>query len=528
MTSLSLPDHVLAQCSNLIAARMGWHFPSDRWHDLERGIRAAAQDLGFTDVQTCIDWLHSAPLTQQQIAILADHFTIGETYFFREQRGLEALTTQILPPLMHDRQLGDRHLRIWSAACCTGEEPYSIAITLATTIPQLSDWRVSIIGTDINPRFLQRAASGVYTEWSFRNTPDWIKTRYFQRTPDSRFVICPEIRQMVTFFPLNLADAIFPAPLNAAATVDVIFCRNVFIYFSSERAQTVIRNFHHTLADGGWLIVSPSETPYLTHSPFTAVSLPGIIIHRKDEPPYRSTFGGKPFAGPAQEGRTIRSHPQRIPAPKSPSELVFFEWPKKNEQSRATLVETTQTLERASPYVSNPSSANYAEAKTLYGQGRYVEASEKLRAILTPQDHTSTPFHQEETLLLIRACANQGALDDAIAWCHKAITTDVLNPRFYYLLATVLLEQGREEEAAQALRQTLYLDSEFVLAHFTLGNLSLRQKKPKSARRHFQNALTLLRRYEQAVIIPESEGLTAGRLSELIRTMLPQSLLRST
>jgi chemotaxis protein methyltransferase CheR len=136
------------------------------------------------------------------------------------------------------------------------------------------------------------------------------------------------------------------------------------------------------------------------------------------------------------------------------------------------LVETTQTLERASPYVSTPSSANYAEAKTLYGQGRYVEASEKLRAILTPQDHTSTPFHQEETLLLIRACANQGALDDAIAWCHKAITTDVLNPRFYYLLATVLLEQGREEEAAQALRQTLYLDSEFVLAHFTLGNLS--------------------------------------------------------
>jgi chemotaxis protein methyltransferase CheR len=99
---------------------------------------------------------------------------------------------------------------------------------------------------------------------------------------------------MVTFFPLNLADAIFPAPLNAAATVDVIFCRNVFIYFSSERAQTVIRNFHHTLADGGWLIVSPSETPYLTHSPFTAVSLPGIIIHRKDEPPYRSTFGGNP------------------------------------------------------------------------------------------------------------------------------------------------------------------------------------------------------------------------------------------
>ena len=125
-------------------------------------------------------------------------------------------------------------------------------------------------------------------------------------------------------------------------------------------------------------------------------------------------------------------------------------------------------------------------------------------------------------LLLIRSCANHGAADEAIAWCHKAIATDVFNPHFYYLLATVLLEQSREDEAMQALRQTLYLDGKFVLAHFTLGNLSRRQKKTKEARRHFHNALALLRQYQRDTILPESEGLTAGRLSDLIRMMLPE------
>jgi len=107
-------------------------------------------------------------------------------------------------------------------------------------------------------------------------------------------------------------------------------------------------------------------------------------------------------------------------------------------------------------------------------------------------------------------------------WCHKAIADDVLNPRFYYLLAILLLEQGREEEASQALRQTLYLDSKFILAHFTFGNLSRRQKKAREARRHFHNALALLRQHQRDAVLPESEGLTAGRLSDLIRTMLPE------
>lgn len=521
MATTALPDSLLSQVSELIAARMGWHFPADRWHDLERGLRAAAQDLGFTDVQTCLEWLPTALLTQQQIAILADHFTVGETYFFREQRALEVLTTQILPQLTQAQQTGERRLRIWSAACCTGEEPYSIAITLATTLSSLSDWQISIIGTDINPRFLQRAAQGVYTEWSFRNTPAWIRERYFQRTADNQFALSPDIKRMVTFFPLNLADAKFPSPLHAASTVDVIFCRNVFIYFSPQRAQAAILNFHRLLTDGGWLIVSPSEASYLAQSPFSVISFPGIIVHRKSTPSDGQALRAGTFSQPVPQ-RLAAAFPSR-PASDSRSQVepVSAKRTKTSEPAVATALPSAPTGVGKLASVSAPSSVIYEEAKALYEQGRYAEVSEKLRSSLTRQSEQHAPLDQGEMLLLIRACANQGAFDEAIVWCQRAIAEDALSSRFYYLLATVLLEQGREEEAMLALRQTLYLDDRFVLAHFTLGNLSRRQKNVKATQRHFHNALTLLRQYQPEEILPESEGLTAGRLSALIRTMLP-------
>lgn len=520
MAATSLPDFLLSQVSGLLAARMGWHFPPDRWHDLERGLRAAAQDLGFTEVYACLEWLSTASLTPQQIAILADYFTVGETYFFREQRALEILATQILPPLMHARQTGERHLRIWSAACCTGEEPYSIAITLTTALPSLSDWQISIIGTDINPRFLQRAEKGIYTEWSFRNTPAWIKERYFQRTTDNQFILSPDIRRMVTFFPLNLADEEFCQPLHVASTIDVIFCRNVFIYFSPQRAQTVLLNFHRLLTDGGWLIVSPSEASYLAQLPFTAVSFPGIIVHRKGTTHSELLTSKETLWCPT---------PQRVattPASRSAAALHTlvdqFSIDHATTSEPAVAPQSSSLSKHDFKPASEPlhSSAIYEQAKILYEQGRYAEVSEKLRDSLTRQSDQHQPIDPEEMVLLIRASANQGAFDEAIIWCQRAIAADALSSRFYYLQATVLLEQGREEEAFLALRQTLYLDDRFVLAHFTLGSLSRRHKKTKDAQRHFHNALTLLRQYQPEEILPESEGLTAGRLSALIHTML--------
>jgi len=249
------------QLSNLIAERMGLHFPRERWDDLQRGLAGAAQEFGFADAGACVSWLMSAPRTQAQIEVLASHLTVGETYFYRDTKTLEALAQNILPDLIRARRGREQRLRFWSAACCSGEEPYSLAILLHRLLPDLADWRVTITATDINPRFLHKAVAGKYGEWSFRNDPPWLKARYFDRTADGRYTIVPEIRKMVTFAHLNLVEDVYPSLATDTNAMDIIFCRNVMMYFTPPQRNKLLGKLHHALVDGGWLAVSPAKRP---------------------------------------------------------------------------------------------------------------------------------------------------------------------------------------------------------------------------------------------------------------------------
>jgi chemotaxis protein methyltransferase CheR len=275
------PHALLAQLSDLIAARLGLHFPRARWSDLERGVQAAARELNFPDVAAYIQRLLSSPLTQQQVAILASHLTIGETYFFREPRVFVTLEEEILPALTRARGEHARRLRVWSAGCATGEEPYSIAISISKVVPEVQDWHVTLLATDINPRFQQTASEGLYREWSFRDTPPWIKAQYFSRQPGGRLAILPAIQRMVTFAYLNLVDDVYPSLLTNTTAMDVIFCRNVLMYLAPEQAKKVVHRLHRALADGGWLVVGPSETSQALFASFQAVNTPGAILYRK-------------------------------------------------------------------------------------------------------------------------------------------------------------------------------------------------------------------------------------------------------
>ena len=195
-----------SRLSETLGAQIGLHFPQERWGDLERGIAAAAPAFGMTSARACAEWLLAAPLAQRQIEVLARCLTVGETYFFREKRSFEVLEEKLLPELLRARAGGERRLRVWSAGCCTGEEPYSIAMVIARTVADLRDWNISILATDVNPEFLRKAALGIYGEWSFRDTPAGIKERFFSRTGNGRFAISPQIKAMVTFGFLNLAQ----------------------------------------------------------------------------------------------------------------------------------------------------------------------------------------------------------------------------------------------------------------------------------------------------------------------------------
>lgn len=459
----------LARLSEYLKTQMGLYFPEKRWDDLRNKMARAMKDFDYRDLSGFIEWLVSSPRSRQEIEILASHLTISETYFWREPRVFEALVKQILPELIRVREKGERRLRIWSAGCASGEEPYSIAIALRRLLPVPEDWRITILATDINPGILSRAMAGVYGEWSFRGLHKRLKEEYFHRKEDGRFEILPEIRKMVTFAYLNLVEDLYPSPLNNTNAMDLIFCRNVLMYFTPERAVQVGQRLYNSLVDGGWLMVGASELSQFTFPQFASVHFPGAIVYRRE----------------TRESR--------------PSEVFRLE----EISSPPPLRESTriQVVESASP-----TQATYAEVLDRSVPGRDIAAPVKQQGEEATFDIT----------LKIRALADRGNLAEALSACDEAIAADKLDPAMHYLRAIILQEQNGHGEAIAALKRALYLDPNFVPAHFAIGNLMLRRGNARAAKKSFENVLALLSAYRAEDILPEFEGLTAGRCREII------------
>ncbi len=249
-----------------------------------------ARKLDCPDFESCARLLLSAPLNRKQIEILAGELTVGETYFFREKRSFEILSEQILPELMRLRQGSERRLRIWSAGCCTGEDPIPSQFCSTEFCLIYGQWHVTLLATDVNPHFLKKASDGVYSEWSFRDSPSWLKQIYFKQIDKNRFEIVPRIKERVTFAYLNLAEDVYPSLANNTNAMDLIFCRNVLMYFSPEGTKRVAHHFHRSLVETGWLLVSPTETSSELFPQFSPVHFPDAVLYRK---------GGKSIDGVA-------------------------------------------------------------------------------------------------------------------------------------------------------------------------------------------------------------------------------------
>ncbi len=486
----------LLHLSEFLAQRMGLYFPPERDCDLLRGIKTAAREFGFQDTGACIEWLLSAPLDRNKIKTLACHLTVGETYFFRDPQVFEALKMHILPTLIQSRRQCGKILRFWCAGCATGEEAYSLAILVQRMIPDFRQWQITILGTDINPQALAKAEAGIYGEWSFRNAPNWLKNDYFHQTSKGRYEIISPVREMVTFAYLNLMEEDYPSLTRNTSAMDVIFCRNVLMYFKPVHAAQIVRRHCLSLVNGGWLVISPTEASRIMAEAMEMVNFPGAILYRKN------TSG-------------------TAPSRKEP----FPPWPELLEQAvleRAATVK--QPARRAEPAAvgkkTSPSPiepADYNRAFSLYKQGRYREATMQALKLLS-----SRQYKVKAISLLARIHANQGDLAGAREWCVQAIDADRLNPVGHYLMAIVLLEQGQIDGSVQELKRTLYLDPDYVLAYFTLGNLYWQQGRYKEAGKHFENALLLLNARPPEEPLTEAEDMTAGRLAEIIHTLCDQ------
>jgi len=497
--SQSVSETLMQALSDYLTRRVGLHFAKKSWKDLLSKVNGAMTDFGFDRIDEFISWLLSSSPSQHQIEILASHLTVGETYFFRERKAFEILEQFLLPNLITSRRETEKRIRFWSAGCSTGEEAYSLAILLDKVIPDLKDWKVTILATDINTGAIRKGEEAIYSNWSFRDTPQWFKDRYFEKVDVSHHRLRFSIREMVTFSYLNLSEDLYPALQNNTNAMDFIFCRNVLMYFSPEQTKLTVERFHRSLINGGCLIVSPIETTLLTDSPFVMVRSNDSIYYKKDI--YKTKTSSKdvkrieesegtlPLISPTHVKRRRAEKPSRSTGPH-----VLIQ-PEKREQSP------------------------YEEAASLYENGFYLEAEEKLR-----NSFSMGNGKQQSRVLFAKVLANQGKLDEACDFCEEVLSSDKSNAYMHYLLATILEEQQRSDEARISLKKALYLDRNFILAHFALANLALRSGKTIEARKHFDNVMEILSIYKPDDIIPESEGITAGRLAEIIGTSGAQEI----
>jgi len=499
-----ISDQLMSRLSNFVTSWLGLHYPKNRWRDLHRSIAGAARELGIPDVHSCVNRLLMRQFTREQEELLANHLTIGETYFFREQKSFEVLEKQILPDLIESRRENGKRLRIWSAGCSTGEEPYSIAILLTRLIPDPAEWQITILASDINTRSLAKAAHGVYGEWSFRGVPQWMRQRYFTKTGDGSFELSHAVQRMVSFAVLNLSEDSYPSLASNTGAMDIIFCRNVLMYFERSKQLRVIDGFRRSLVDGGWLAVSPCETSSDFSPGFETVFFPGTIFYQKGVRAGKAVDPVLTVPG--------RDHPREW-TPPAPEPLFMAAAP-------VPVRVPTGLPEPGASAAGQPEPEHcpLVEAQALYRRGNYEEAVAGLSGLLlTPEAGGGpSPLFEQAATLMARCLANLGRVDQALEWVEKAIGMDRLNAELYYLRATICQEQGQPSPAIASLKQALYLDHDFVLAHFSLGTLTLQQGMTKDAERHFENARLLLDALPAEEPVPGSEGMTAARLSEII------------
>ncbi|MBL8217103.1 MAG: tetratricopeptide repeat protein [Bryobacterales bacterium] len=236
-----------------ILAHTGLSYYADRDQDLSERIAGRLSSLELDDVAAYLELLRGNPA---ELDRLVGELTIGETYFFRQAEHFELLRTVIVPAMLA-RNRFSRQLRIWSAGCATGAEPYSLSILLRTAFEQeLRGWDVLLLATDINVEYLARARHARFGDWALRETPPEWKARCFQRDGE-KWRLRPEFRDGVQFRQHNLMSDEHPA--GDGIPFDLIVCRNVLIYFSQPTIRTVAKKFYGFLRAGGWLVVGHAE-----------------------------------------------------------------------------------------------------------------------------------------------------------------------------------------------------------------------------------------------------------------------------
>ena len=365
-----------------------------------------------------------------------------------------------------------------------------MAILRAKALPELLNWDVFILGTDINREALDKAERGVYKRWSFRGVPmEVIRKNFIHR--DDEYLIKKKFKDMVIFRHLNLVEDKYPSLLTNTTEMDLIICRNVTIYFTTEAIKQAINKFHKSLVEGGYLLVGPAECSAEIYSDFTTRVFPDVIAYQKSGAhlPSHHLTNTTPSLLPnicLRQSDSIVTHPPTTSP--HPGQLLKKRFIVQRE------VEKKET-------------EVFCEAIQFIEKGEYSYSIEKFMEVLK-----INPDNARAYFLLGRISAQQGNIADAIHCLEKSLDKDPLLPETYHLLALLRLEEGNVNEAITLFKKVVYIDPQFVLAYYHLGTIYKKHRKTELARKMFHNVKELLTNCNLDDKIADGEDISVGQI----------------
>ena len=460
LTRLRLLEHGLAQ-------RL--HATGDDWAAYERRIQG--------------------PAGRDELRLLAELVLNHETIFFRNGPHLRALREVLLPEL-HQRKPAGAPIRIWSAGCATGEEPYSLAITALETLGPPLARPVEIWATDLSEPALRKGRAGFYRGRALQNLPGDLLARYFTPKADG-YLAGDALRALVRFESLNLLE---PFP-RYASSVDIIFCQNVTIYFQLKTCQELIGRFYGCLPAGGLLCLGFSETLWNIFDRFHSREVAGAYIYYKE----LSESPAPPAATPIR---------RRVATPKlepRPSALS----PARPDASHTGVSRDHKSLLDHAGLVNGRGSSDQmalASGRELLGQGKTDEALRVLRGV-SPQSACAP----QALTLTARAHADRGDLDLAAAEVWRVIEIDSLNEEAQLLLGVIFGRQGQWSLAIQQLERARYLSADSALVSFYLAEAYRQDGRIDKAAREYRNTIRKLDVHPPSVLL---DGVAVGWLRE--------------
>ena len=478
-----------------IENRTGIYIDDNRQGSFKISIDTRMGVLGIKGYDAYYSFIITNTLGKKEFDELLNLILIKETFFFRDDKQLQVLVKNILPELIKRKKM--KEIKIWSAGCATGEEPYSIAMAIMEShLPD--DINVSIYATDISEGVLKRAKEGIYNKSSMRAIDKEMLNKYFTQR-DGWYYLNDRVKQRIRFDTINLIDPFFPIE---ADSVDIIFCKNVIIYFRLDTVKMVIRRFYNALAGGGYLFVGHSESLWQISDDFELEEISGIFLYRKDGK--NKIVSVKRWSQQKGEAVNIMDFTyQRLP-----SSLV------KKVARHITLtpqVVREKTSQQNIGLVHKKDVSKWMKKGVPpAGDDNYESILENIEGVLQ-----ADPKNANVHLLAGEIYANMGLYDKALRKSMDVLEVNNLSTDAYLLMGGIYYKIGEKGKAISSFKKAIYSDNNSVLSHYYLGNLYKDANLIVQAIKEYKNVIHIFETSSENKERLVGEAFTVKQLKEI-------------